>query len=556
MTRTRWGLAFAAATLATFLAYAPALRGEFVFDDLSLAFAGLEFLNAPLERWLIGVRPLLNLSYWANLKLLGGEPFSFHVANVALHTLAGALVFLIVRKLLALAGESGLKRDALAGFAGGLFLLHPLQTESAAYIASRSELLSVLFFHAAFAVFLYRRREAISWPAALAVLILFAVAFNTKEHTAVLPALLLLTDWYWNPGFSFRGAARNWRLYALIAAGGLAAARMVYRVLLRADTAGFHVKDTPWYDYFYTQGRVIWSYLRLFFLPFGQNIDHDVALSRSPLEGGAIFGWLALAALAGLAIWKRRQYPLASYGWLAFLLLLAPTSSLMPIADVMAERRMYLPMLGLLLVLAEFLRRWKTSQARLAAAMAVLLCAAGTLTALRARVWSSAFSLWSDAAAKSPRKSRPQQHLAFVYLTQGRCAEALPHYEKAAALGPPDYRVLTNWGLAYDCLGREEAALDKLQQAARLRYGAHIQSLLGMVYVKMGQREEAARALEAAERLDPSFANTYVYRGALLQQTGEWEAAAREFRRALSLDPANEGAQAGLAQTQPHLKGR
>lgn len=548
MSPARYALAFGAAVLATFLVYAPALHGDFVLDDLYLAFAGLEFLNAPLRTWLVGVRPLLSLSFYANLKLFGEQPLGFHVVNVLLHTLVGGLVFLIARRFLSIGGETGLRRDALAGFAAGLFLLHPLQTESVAYVASRSEILSVLFCYAALAVFLLRRREAITWPAAAAVLFFFAVAFNTKEHTAVLPAILLLTDYYWNPGFSFRGALRNWRLYALAAAGSAVAADMVYRVLRASNTAGFHVQDMPWNVYFYTQGRVIWSYIRLFFLPFGQNLDPDVALSRSPLEGGAIFGWLALAAVTGIAVWRRRQYPLASYGWLVFLALLAPTSSILPIADAMAERRMYLPLLGLLLVTIDLLRRWNASTPRLLAALAAMLCAAGILTAMRARVWSSPSALWEDTVAKSPRKSRPHQQIAFVYFSQGRCAQALPHYEIAARVAPPDYRVLSNWGLTLDCLGRHEEALDKLRQAARVNYGAHIQSLLGMVYVKMGRTREAALALDAAQRLDPAFADTYAYRGALFEQSGRRDDAEGQFRHALSLDPSNQTARLGLAR--------
>jgi tetratricopeptide (TPR) repeat protein len=556
MTPARYALAFGAAALATLLAYAPALRGEFVLDDLSLSFTGQEYFNAPLRTWLIGVRPLLSLSFFANFQLFGGQPFSFHLVNVLLHTLTGGLVFLIVRKLLPLAGESGLRRDALSGFAAGIFLLHPIQTESVAYVASRSEVLSVLFCYAALAVFLLRRREAISWTTAVAVALLFGVAVNTKEHTAVLPAILLLTDYYWNPGFSLRGALRNWRLYVLIAAGGALAARMVYRVLWASNTAGFRIKDMPWDVYFYTQGRVIWSYIRLFFLPFGQNLDPDVALSRSPLDGGAVFAWLALAAVTGVAIWRRRRYPLASYGWLVFLALLAPTSSVMPIADVMAERRMYLPLIGMLLVVVEFLRHWKVSPSRLVAALAAVLCAAGILTSVRAQVWSSSFALWQDTVARSPGKSRPHQQIGFVYYSRGRCDLALEHYQKAVAIGPPDYRAVVGLGTAYDCLGREEEALAQFRQAARLVYTAHIQSLLGMVYIKMGKVHEAAVALDAAERLDPGFSDTYAYRGALYEQSAQWEAAGGEFRRALSLNPSNQTAQLGLARLAARSRGR
>jgi len=555
MSRLRYALAFAATAVAALIAYGPALRGQFVFDDLDLSVTAQDFINMPLRGWLSGVRPLLMLSYWLNFKLYGTDPLSYHLFNVFCHIVTTALVFLTVRKLVSLAGESGLMREALSGFAAGLFLLHPIQTEAVAYISSRSEALSVLFFHAALAAFLYRRREAISWLSTFLVLILFAVAVNTKEHAVALPAVLLLTDYYFNPGFSLKGALRNWRLYGLIAMGGAFALRMALNVLRYSDTAGFGLKDFTWYQYLYTQGRVIWVYIRLFFLPYGQTVDYDFPISRTPLDHGAIFGLLALGALAAAAILFRRRYPLASYGYLVFLALLAPTSSVVPILDPIAERRMYLPLIGLLLVVVEFARRWKTSHGRLAAAMAGVLFVAGALTYYRAELWSTAEALWSDAAGKSPGKQRVQLQLAYDYLVRGRCQDALAKYEMAARIGPADYRVLVDWGLAYDCLGREEEALAKLRQAIPFNNSAHVHALIGMVYAKRRKAPEALAALAEAEKLDPGFGSIYVYRGAVYQQTGEWEAAAREFRRALSLNPSDEQARVGLAQTAPHLRG-
>ena len=101
---------------------------------------------------------MLMLSYWLNYQA-SEAPFGFHVTNVLIHLLNGCLVFLIVRKLL--------KRETpdwlLPAFAAAVFLLHPIQTEAVAYIAGRSETLSVFFFLSAFAVFLFRKEQAVSW---------------------------------------------------------------------------------------------------------------------------------------------------------------------------------------------------------------------------------------------------------------------------------------------------------------------------------------------------------------------------------------------------------
>jgi protein O-mannosyl-transferase len=549
-----YAVALAAALLAVLVAYGPALRGQFVFDDAYLPMMARESAGSPWRHWMAGVRPLLMFSFWANYRLYELDPLSYHLFNVLCHLATSVLVFLVARRLLSWAGTNGFLRGALAAFAGGVFLLHPLQSESVAYVASRSEVLSVLLFYAAFVVFLYRRSGAISWLAAAAVLILFGAAVSTKEHTAVLPLLLLATDYYWNPGFSLQGIRRNWRLYALLAAGGAMAARVILGVVRGSDTAGFALKDFTWLQYFYTQCRVIWVYIRLFFVPYGQTLDYDLAASRNVLEHGAVFGLIGLAGLAAAAIYFRRRYPLASYGYFVFLILLAPTSSVLPIADPIAERRMYLPILGLLLILLEFLRRWKTSRGTLAATLVGCVLVAGVLTHQRAQVWSNATALWEDAASQSPGKQRVQEQLGFAYYAEGRCDLALERYQAAARAARPDYRLLVEWAGALDCVNRLDEALEKLRQAAALSNNAHVNSEIGRVYVKQGKRAEALATLDAAATLDPSFEPTFLYRGVLHANSNEWEAAAAEYRRALSLDPSDQQARSGLAEAERRLK--
>ena len=240
-------------------------------------------------------------------------------------------------------------------YAARFFCCIRCRPSPSAYVASRSELLSVLFYYAAFAVFLYRSTESITLWRSLAVLVLFGAAIAVKEHTLTLPALLLLTDYFWGRG----NVRKNGILYGLIAVVGAAGAAFVLFVLKHANTAGFGMKDMTPLDFFYTECRVLWIYIRMFFLPFGQNIDPDIPVSRSLFEHGAIFGLLALIALVAAAWIYRKRFPLASYGVFVFLLLIAPTASIVPIRDPLAEHRMYLPFLGLILICAEILRHLK-----------------------------------------------------------------------------------------------------------------------------------------------------------------------------------------------------
>ncbi len=548
---SRWWIYAAVGAVIIFVAfqvYAPALSGPFVFDDTSQPYHTPDY-PGNLSAWLHGVRPLLMFTYWANYQY-SQAPIGFHIVNVLLHLLNSFLIFLIVRKLL--------QRDStdwlIPAFAGAVFLLHPIQTEAVSYIAGRSETLSVLFFLAAFAIFLYRPAPAISWPVSLAVLVLFGAAAATKEHTLALPALLLLTDYYWNPGFSFSGIRRNWRLYIPIAAGAAVGLAFVSRILAQANSAGFSLKDFTWYQYFFTQCRAFFVYLRLLVFPAGQDIDWDFPASHNLLDHGAIFGLAAIVLLAAAAIYFRRRYPLASYGFLAYLLLMAPTSSFVPIKDTLAERRLYLPMIGILLVVTAALARIRIDRRKLAALLSATVLVLAFLTYQRNQVWASDTALWEDAARNSPAKQRVHFHLAHAYFSLGRCSDALAQYAQAAQLNKPDYGLLVDWGLAYECADQPDAAVTKLREAAALDPTAHVYTQIAMVYAKRSHWPEALDALAAAEKRDPNYAVTYYYRGGVRAKTGDFAGAVADYQHALALDPTLEPARQGLAYAEGQLR--
>ncbi|MFN7993004.1 MAG: tetratricopeptide repeat protein [Bryobacteraceae bacterium] len=542
-----------AALYVVFQVYSPALGGPFVFDDNDLPYR-LSSFSSDLRSWISGVRPLLMFTYWLNFQV-SKEPFGYHAVNVFLHVLNGFLLYFIIRKLLVLQpGETPARNDGLiAGFAASAFLLHPVQTEAVSYIASRSECLSVLFFFAAFAAFLYRGSQAISWRAGIGVLALFAAALATKEHTLTLAGLLVLTDYYWNPGFSFAGIRRNWRIYLPVVAVSLGGLAFVGRILERASSAGFRIKEFTWYQFFFTQCRAFFVYLRLFLFPAGQNIDYDYPISRTLVDRGAILGLIAILVLAVAAFYFRRRYPLASYGFFVYLLLMAPTSSFVPIKDALAERRMYLPMIGLLLIMADGLRRVRLDRRKMAYGMSALAAVLAFVTWQRNQVWAADMALWEDSVHKSPQNPRAHFQLAQAYMDNGRVQDALSQFAETARLQAPTYELLVDWGLAYDQAGRLEEALAKLRQAAALRPGAHVYSQIGMVYAKRSQWPEALAALDQAEKLDPNYAYSYYYRGGIRAKTGDFAGAVADYQRALAIDPSIEPARQGLAYAQQRL---
>jgi tetratricopeptide (TPR) repeat protein len=281
-----------------------------------------------------------------------------------------------------------------------------------------------------------------------------------------------------------------------------------------------------------------------------QSADWDFPISKTILDRGAVVGLIALLALGALAWRYRRTWRLASFGFFAYLLLMAPTSSFVPIRDAVAERRLYLSMLGLLLIVVDFLSRWKIERKTLAVVSAVIALILSAATFLRAQVWSSELALWQDTTEKTPGNWRAHFGLATAFYNLGQCERAVSEYQNSTELRAPNYGVLVNWALALHCLNQQDAALAKLRQAAALEQTAHVYSQIGMIYAKRWQWPEALDALATAEKLDPNFAITYAYRGVVHIATKQPEAAIQDYRRALAIDPKNEQALDGFARAQ------
>jgi tetratricopeptide (TPR) repeat protein len=519
-----------AALVFAFEIYSPALDGPFVLDDLYLPFQYADAATMPVRVWLAGQRPVLMLSFWLNYQVSGAAPGSYHSLNVLLHVLNAILVWGIARRL---------SRNQVASLVvAGVFLAHPLMTEAVAYVASRSDVLSTTFCYGAYLLFLRGREAGVSWGQAARILLLFVLGVLTKEHSAALPAVFLLTDFVLGGIASIRS---NLRLHGpVVALGALGGAYVAWR-LSESDTAGFAMAGLGPLDYFFTQTGVIWHYLRLVVLPLGLNVDPDFAIARAPG-----LGMVALLALVAAAIVLARRAPLVSLGIAVFLVLLAPTSSFVPIRDVAAERRMYLPFVGLALVLVGAIERIKPAPSVLAWGGGALVLLLGVATHARATVWSSEILLWEDTVAQSPNKWRPRFQLADAYFQARRYDAANREFERAAAIDAKDPRLFVNWGISLEAMGDPDRALEKFQQAAKIENTAHTQSLIGMVHGKQGRAEQALAALAEGERLDPNFGGTYVNRGNVYSTSGDWAQACPQYQRALRLDPHSEGARQGL----------
>jgi hypothetical protein len=533
--------------------YWPSLNGPFVFDDPNAVSQSnlVRHLN-PIPFVTLSTRPLTDYSYAINYALGGLDTLSYHLTNVLLHALNGLVVYAIAWLtfgLPVLARRYGAARQGIAFAAAALFVVHPLATETVGYVSSRSEvlvaafvLLSILSFILAAVTDQPQRRRLYS-----TALLLFGFAgLASKESALTIVPALLLYDWLFLIPSAWRRS--RVRLFALAAVppavGGLA-------LLLKAifspspmgeykATAGLGFDRFTPAEYLMTQFGVIAHYLRLVVLPMGQTFDYDWPLARTPLAVGVIVPFVLLAVLVALAWRLRRREPLYTFAVAWTLLTLLPTSSMIPIADLAVERRMYLPLVGLALLGAAWawdLGQWVAAQFGTAPQPAV--AAAQTPAPVPAqRAWP--FWLVVGAALAS---------LGAVTVTRAMLwGDAIALHEDGVAKAPGNPRVRLNLGVTYLNLQQQDRAYDTLLEAKRLydrhesmqafpRIGAFIQYNLGAVMFARGQIDGAEVELKRSLELGGQYLALRPMAKMLLSridaQRGDWKTAVADLTEAL-----------------------
>ena len=521
--------------LLAFLLYRPSLDGPFVFDDTTSVTDNDLIRRAPLSAFfLLSGRPLTDYSVALDYALGGLNPRPYHVTNVLLHAANAILLYIIAWRTLALPVLASRypARRTIGWAAAALFTAHPLATEAVAYVSSRSELLVAFFYLLALSSF-ERAAKATSPRARVASAALLpiwtAAALASKEIAVTIPAALWLWDWCFLASGTDQPRRSRWRLYALAmlplaAAGALLVYRAYTAPAISEPSAGFGFGRIPWWRYFLTQPGVIFRYFSLVLIPTGLTVDYDWPLATTPWALPVILpvAWLALLAVfAWLAV---RAQPLFTFAVFWTLIVLAPTSSVLPIADVAVERRMYLPLAALMMLAAAWL--WEGARvlsaavraARLRApvvyaiAVAAVVVTASLLTTARAAVWANPIALYEDGVAKAPGNPRVRMNLGATYLGREDYDAAYQTLLEAKALYEDGESIQAfprvgafiyyNLGAVLYLRGEYDSAESELRHALDL----------GGQYLSM--RPVALRLLGyvAAQRKDWAKASTYLER--------------------------------------------
>ena len=501
--------------------YANSLAGPFVFDDYDAIVNNGDIRQLwPLwrapeasERPSINSRPLVRLSLALNYAVGGLETAGYHVVNIALHIgCALALYALLARS----SAKSGL------AFCGTLlWLAHPLNTQVVNYITQRSESLMALCYLGT--LYCAARRGA-RWT--VGAVVCCGLGMASKEVMVTAPVAVWLYDRAWGAGSLAAALRTRPGLYAgLVACWGILAALMASAP--HGASVGFGQGVEPW-QYLLNQCQVVVGYLGKFAWPDPLLLDYGrpQVLAASAVWPQAVL----LLLLLGGSVWLAWRRPQLGFCALFFFLVLAPTSSVVPVVnEVGADRRVYLPLCGLcaLVALADRWRKW-------------VLAAAGVLAIIaigRNEVYRDPIALWRADVAALPGNYRAQNNLGLALIGAGQMREAVPHFQRALEIEPGFAEAHNNLGLALARLGHAEASEHYRRALAENPAYASAHNNLGTALVAAGDSSGALWHFHQAVAIDSDFASAYNNLGLLLAGAGDRQGAEAHYRRALAAHP-------------------
>jgi len=570
----RWTLAICIVLAAlSFSVYSPVAGHPFTnYDDqdyvtdnqhvragLSWQTVGWALTATEQSNW----HPLTWLSHALDCQLYGMNGGGHHMTSVLLHALSAVLVFLMLARV-----SGATVRSAMLA---ALFAVHPINVESVAWIAERKNLLSMFFFLLALGGYgWYARRP--DWKRYGVVAVMFALALASKPMVITLPMVLLLLD-YWplcrvqgwtKPKEAFPVPQRTWaRLLAeKVPLLALSAASAVVTVI--AQQSGHTVAKLGALPFTYRAQNALYSYAMYVFKIFWP--VHLAVLYPHTLDK-LTFAQVALSAFFLIAVsafaWRERiRRPYLVTGWFWFLGTLVPVIGLIQVgAQGMADRYMYLPCLGLFLMLVWGISDWAEERclnvrttAAVALTILVVLC---VLTFRQIGYWKSSYDLWTHTLAVTQDNFMANDNIANLLMEQGQ-PEALRYYQAAADLAPWD--PLSHGVLAsvLQDRGDFQAAIRDydvvISSGVDAKVQAHAYASLGVIYRQLGDYARAREASTRALRLDASSVNesirqlaklvnarpaaaSYLQLGLLQEGAGQMPEARSSYEQALHLDP-------------------
>jgi tetratricopeptide (TPR) repeat protein len=529
--------------------YAPAFGNPFSdYDDdyyvtenphvragLSWQTVGWAFSSGENANW----HPLTWISHELDVELFGMRPGGHHATSVLLHALNAVLLFALVLLATGRFGPSLLL--AL------LFGIHPINVESAAWVAERKNVLSTFFFFLTLGAYGWYVRGPSSRRYAV-VLLFYACGLMSKPMLVTLPFVLLLLDYWPLERIRDKNSFLS-RIQEKLPLFPLSFVSCVITYETQRAGHAFHPAtqfplsvrlENAILAYAVYLWRAVWpAGLAVFYPHPGRNI--------SGLQIGISVCALSLITLF-IALKRQRKYLLM--GWLWFLGTMIPVIGIVQVGDqAMADRYAYIPLIGvflaILFLLADYLPALKLPKIVIGGLAATVLMAYSFASVRQIGYWSSSEDLWTHALAVTANNSLAHRKLGWDRLSSGDPEGALEHFRWAAEISPNDPTNHVNLGLCLDGNHEREAAIAEFRKAISLTSDpeqlASAYTDLGVDLDRSGHAAEARDSYNHALQFNPRMFNTYFDRGLLFEKQGQMELAIQDYQRAVQLQPSVQG---------------
>jgi tetratricopeptide (TPR) repeat protein len=558
------------------LAYANTFKVPFQLDDEDNIVENrtIKDLRALIKPSAVkNIRYIGVLSFALNYKVNGLNVTGYHIVNLSIHIINALLVYWLIVLTFStpflekseLKGSSNL----LALFTALLFACHPVQTQAVTYIVQRLASLATMFY--LFSIVMYVKARLGQTTFSVSTLSFYflslvstILAMKTKEIAFTIPVVIAVYE------FMFFSGKTKTRLLYLIPlfltmpiiplslirivkspgslAGGMSLGDLIGDVNITTKLQ----TEMPRLEYLFTECRVIVTYIRLIFFPVNQNLDYDYPIYPSFLDPRVFLSAFLLLSILSTGVYLFYRYRnssmptrLISFGIFWFFITLSVESSIIPIADVIFEHRLYLPSVGIFMAISTSVfaivkkqsRRQVLNKALIGAFVIIIVVLTG-VTYARNRTWLSRDGLWEDVLMKSPLKPRPYYNLGVVYQDLGLFDRAIEYYKTTINMSPAYARAHNNLAIVYASKGLHEKAIEQFKTTIRIKPD-HVEAHynLGLEYAMTGQFEKAIEQYSEALRLRPDYVEAHTNLGIAYKKKGQLEKAIEQYIEALRLRP-------------------
>ncbi|MDR4507962.1 MAG: tetratricopeptide repeat protein [Candidatus Brocadiaceae bacterium] len=493
-------------------------------------------------------RPLVTISYFIDYAIWEMNPFGYHLTNVTLHVGNTALFYLFL--------HTCVRNKKICLLALLFFITHPVLLETVNAVGYREDLLAASFILVSLVYFLKSdkileredsQKKRLVFFYTISLVSYFCALFSKESaviFTALLPLFVLFSDKKILPAL----VRRLKGIY--IGYIGITLFYLIIRfvVLINPSLKAIYQPGGFWVNFF-TMIKILASYIKLSFFPFRLNVDYVVPLANTPLEGSSIISILFLISVLvifGLLCKSRHVFAC----WMAwFFITILPVMNIVPLANIMAERYLYLPVMGFCVAKGILIYRitdrtlsTRAMPLRRVVQLVLVIYMVGMYGVSIIRTngdWRDEFTLWTKTASHSPKSNRAHCNLGIVYMENGFLERAQKEYQIALDINPEDAIVHRNLGSLFAKKGLEDQAF--------IEYGKAIQfadddpkphNNLGNIYFNRGQIDEAQLEYEKALKIKPDYSIAHNGLGTIYDRKGLHDKAVEEFKTALYYDDA------------------